>query len=310
VRPILIRCLLFLGLLAATIVALPREAEGAPTAAPACPPDRCTVHRVPAPKHVHVTDDRVTVILPIGYTRSHRRYPVIYLFNGVVGPFNEWIVNSDIGRYSARFPAIFVDMAAGDQPNAGYFSDWLDGSYQWESWHVRTVIPWVDAHFRTIKGDRAAIGVSIGGTGALNYQEHHPGLFRTIASFSGLVDTQWAAPASGYELTQADPTIKRVWGDQVFNSPVWAAHNPTASAAKLRGAPLFLACGTGSPSAGTDIHGPQEEFNIFGDHTTFLTALTAAGVTHTDRFYAGGSHAWSYFQQDLHWALPQMMTLL
>jgi S-formylglutathione hydrolase FrmB len=256
---------------------------------------------------VRVSDNQVRVILPVGYAKTKKRYPVIYLFNGIIGPYDEWVRGSDIGSYSAQFPAIFVDMASGNPPIAGYFSDWQDGSYQWEKWHVHTVMPWIDAHLRTIRGDNAAVAVSEGATGALNYAEHNPGLFRVVASFSGLVDTQWASPVSGYEMTQADPVIKRVWGDQILNADVWAKHNPTVGVAALRGTKLYLACGTGSPSSSTDIHGGQEEENLFGDHSTFLAALAAAGIPHTDHFYLGGEHGWPYFVQDLHWALPLLI---
>jgi diacylglycerol O-acyltransferase / trehalose O-mycolyltransferase len=274
----------------------------------ACPASRCRSYHVPAPPGVRITNDQVEVILPVGYSTSHRRYPVIYLFNGAWGPYNEWIVHTDIGTYSARFPAIFVDMDAGDLPRTGFFSDWYDHSYQWETWHIHTVMPWVNRHFRTVKGDNAAIGVSLGGTGALDYAEHNPGLFKAVASLSGWVDTQFLTPASGYDTSQSYPTITRAWGDQTLNADVWAAHNPTADVANLRGTVLYVACGTGSPDpTSADIHGPQQEADLWSSHFTFMSAVEAMGIEHHDRFYAGGAHNWTYFIPDLHWALPQLM---
>jgi len=310
----LLRATAALACAAAAVVTLsPAQAAPAAPAAPtgavgACPATRCHTYRVPAPAGVKVSDDRVQVILPTGYATSHRRYPVIYLFNGAIGPYNEWVVNTDIGTYSAKFPAIFVDMAAGDKPKTGFFSNWLDGSYQWETWHVHTVIPWVDKHFRTIKGDRAAMGVSIGSTGALDYAEHNPGLFKAIATFSGWVDTQLLTPVSGYDATQTYPTITRAWGDQTLNATTWAQHNPTTDVAALKGTVLYVACGTGSPDpTSNDIHGAQQEANLWSDHFTFMAAVEANGIQHYDRFYEGGEHNWPWFRPDMKWALPQMI---
>jgi S-formylglutathione hydrolase FrmB len=273
----------------------------------ACPASRCHTYRVPVPRGVHITDNRIEVILPVGYATSHRRYPVIYLFNGAWGPYNEWIEHTDIGTYARNFPAIFVDFDGGDKGVTGYWSDWLDGTYQWETWHTKTLFPWVDAHFRTT-GVRGAIGVSLGSTGALSYAERHPGLFRSIATFSGLVDTQFLTPVSGYDAVQQDPGVTRAWGDQTLNANVWAQHNPTVSAAKLAGTHVYIACGTGATDpTDTSIHGGQQEQYLFEDQPTFVTALDLAGVQHTDNFYQGGEHNWPYFIPDLRWALPQMI---
>src|SRR5436305_346946 len=100
-------------------------------------------------------------------------------------------VRRRIGRWCLPGPAICVGMEGGGGTSpTGYWSDWLDGTYQWETWHLHTLIPWVDAHFRTMQGVRGAIGAALGSTGELDYAEHSPGLFRSIATFSGLVDTQ------------------------------------------------------------------------------------------------------------------------
>ncbi len=33
-------------------------------------------------------------------------------------------------------------------------------------------------------------------------------------------------------------------------------------------------------------------------------------MDHSDRLYQGGGHDWPYFQDDLHWALPQVLEVL
>jgi S-formylglutathione hydrolase FrmB len=52
------------------------------------------------------------------------------------------------------------------------------------------------------------------------------------------------------------------------------------------------------------------ENGVFQMNISFVRALTLAGIPHTDRFYGSGQHSWPYWQDDLHWALPQIMQVL
>ena len=85
------------------------------------------------------------------------------------------------------------------------------------------------------------MGLSMGGFGAMSYAARHAGLFQAAASFSGAVDTQYAAPASGVFFTQLHDMFgtpdDRVWGDQLQDQATWTAHNPTARATDLAGIP-------------------------------------------------------------------------
>jgi S-formylglutathione hydrolase FrmB len=215
---------------------------------------------------------------------------------------------------TAGLPLIVVMPDAGRGGEAGWYSDWADGSRQWESFHTGVLVDWVDATYRT-RGDghRAVLGMSMGGFGAMKYAARHPGLFRAAASFSGAVDTRYAAPASGAAYASFGEPLgspgQRVWGDQVADEETWKAHNPTDRAADHRGTELGVASGTGTPGgpAGDDPskagNYPIEAF-IFQMNASFAGALTRAGVPFTQDFYLGGYHDWPYWQRELHRALP------
>ena len=284
-----------------------------------CPAPRCMDVAIPLPTGVHVTDNHVRVLLPTGYSAGHQRYPVLYLLHGAGDTYTAWTTKTDVTAFSGGFPVIIVMPDGGHDSQAGWYSNWLDGSYQWETYHLGVLESWVDHHLRTVAGDDAVAGLSMGGFGAMSYAARHPGMFRAAASFSGAVDTQYGAPASGVVFDQLNGQYGtpsgRVWGDQQSDASTWAAHNPTALAARLAGTELFIACGTGTPGGPqgeepTNPGGYAIENGVFQMNLQFVRALDSAGVAHHDDFYVGGVHDWPYWQADLHWALPQIVAAL
>ena len=302
----------------AALVALCSTAAAKPAAKadPRCPASRCVDVSIPVPAGVHVSAHSARVLLPVGYARNKTaRYPVVYMLNGALGDFHEWTQLTDITSYSAQLPAIFVFPDGGVGPDAGWFSDWRDGTWQWETWHIQTVLPWIDAHFRTDPTKRAIAGASMGANGALEYAGRHPELFRTAAAFSGWDDTQLGTPVTAQVAASdasAPQDMSRIWGDQLLNADVWAQHNPTTLAKSMKGVTVFTSAGTGNyADTGTDsAHGGSREANLFLCIPTYLSALQQAGVDHHDLVYAGGTHSWPTFQLTMRWALPKMMDVL
>ena len=280
---------------------------------------------VPLPATVDPTylDSRVDVALPAGYCTSRLRYPVVYLLHGAGDTYRSWEANTDLVAFltahQAQYPYIFVMPDGGHDAGAGWYSDWLDGSRQYETFHVEVLRRYVDASYRTRPDDLAIAGLSMGGFGALSYAARHPGLFKVAASFSGALDMLYGAPASGAAFTELHSRYgtpdARVWGDQSADEASWAAHNPASLAPKLAGTRLLLASGTGTPGGAQgdalypaggpfDPGGYAIENTIFQMNLSLVRALDQAGVPYTADFYPGGYHGWPYWQADLHWALP------
>lgn len=281
-----------------------------------CPPPRCATIAVPVTLGLKVPDNHVRVILPVAYSDSET-YPVLYLLHGAGGSYTEWTDNTDVVSFSSAYRVIIVMPDSGKNANAGWYADWFDGSRQWESFHINDVIGYIEANYHG-NGKRAVAGLSMGGYGAMYYAASHPGMFKAAAEFSGAVDIRYLGPVVGVAFGGLHDAFgtpnSNVWGDPITHGANWAAHNPTDLVAFLKGTKLFLACGNGLPG-GTheDPSNPGSYFiegGAYQMNVSFLRALTVAGIPHTDRFYGAGQHTWPYWQDDLHWALPQIMTAL
>jgi S-formylglutathione hydrolase FrmB len=288
-----------------------------PASTPACP--RLVSQSVPLPSSVHITDNRVNVILPVGYCSSGLRYPVLYLLHGAGDTYQSWVTRTDAVNASAGYPLIIVMPDGGHNATAGWYTDWMDGTYQWETYHVGVLPRFINSRFRTRADDLGIAGLSMGGFGALSYAARHPGMFKAAASFSGAVDTRYAEPLSGVAFTLLQGIYgtpnDRVWGNQVANEANWRAHNPTDLAGRLAGTQLFVATGTGTPggSQGDNLADPAGylvENVVWQMNLSLHLALNAAHVPGVTDFYSGGYHGWPYWQADLHWALPQLAGVL
>ena len=274
-----------------------------------------------------VWDNHVDVVLPAGYTDA-QRYPVLYLLHGAGDTYSAWESHTDLDALlsadPSAYPFVIVMPDGGANAEAGWYSDWLDGEWQYETYDTELLPDFVAKDFSTIPGDTGIAGLSMGGFGALSYAARHRGAYRIAASFSGAVDTLYGAPVSGVAFTElhssyGTPT-SAVWGDQTTDRQVWAAHDPATLAAQLAGTTILLASGTGTPGgAQGDALDPQGNFDpggyavenaIFQMNLSLVRALTLARVPATTHFYAGGYHGWPYWQADLHWALPYIRDAL
>jgi diacylglycerol O-acyltransferase / trehalose O-mycolyltransferase len=287
---------------------------------------RCVDVAVPVPAGLSVPENHVRVFLPTGYDpQGTATYPVLYLLHGAGDTYKTWSENTDAFTFTADKNVIVVMPDGGKNSDAGWYSDWVDESRQWETFHIDVMIPFIESTYRA-NGKRLIAGLSMGGFGAMHYAARHSDLFKAAASFSGAVDMLYGFPVSGVAFTELHDMFgtpnDNVWGNQITDEKNWEANNPASLKDHLKGMPLFLASGDGIPGASAasplvggppSFENPQnpggyliEQF-IFQMNLSFVLHLTLSGVAHTDWFYPGGLHDWPYWEADLHWALPQML---
>jgi enterochelin esterase-like enzyme len=147
--------------------------------------------RIAAPA-LGVTDGTTYIYTPPGYARSGRHYPVLYLIPGSPGTPADWFragrvdqVLESLMHAHAMPPAIVVAMNTASGLMGDTESLDVVGGPQVETYYSRTVLPYVDAHYRTLpdRAHRVIGGMSSGGFGALNVGLHHTDLYATILAF-------------------------------------------------------------------------------------------------------------------------------
>jgi S-formylglutathione hydrolase FrmB len=256
---------------------------------------------------------RARVLLPDGYSRSARRYPVLFLLNGGAGSYLDWTTLGDAERATAGVPLVVVMPDGG---TGGNYTDWYgdDGSGQrplWETFHVAELLPWVDARYRTT-GAHAVAGMSMGGTGALHYAARHPDLFAAAASFSGAVDVLDPVMTPITETTGViDGALPgAVFGPRLTQEIRWRASNPIDLAGNLRSTWVSLATGNGE-AGGPDGGGqdPTERI-VHAENVALHDRMTALGIRHRWDDYGPGGHVWFYWKRELRDVLPSLVRVL
>jgi S-formylglutathione hydrolase FrmB len=139
--------------------------------------------------------EHVDVMLPRGYDPSGAtRYRTLYLLHGTSGDHGTFVRNG----IEAKVGDLPVIVVMPDGGRFGAYSDWYGQTTlvgpeapppAWETFHVRELIPWIDAHYPTTgdRAGRAIAGISMGGGGAMKYAARHPDLFGAAGSLSGAV---------------------------------------------------------------------------------------------------------------------------
>lgn len=214
----------------------------------------------------------VRVVLPDGYARSGKRYPVVYFLHGLPATSDSYLGNRWVDRaLEAAGPAILVfpQGARDADPDAEYLN-WGPGR-DWESFVAEELPHEIDARFRTIptRAGRAIVGVSAGGYGASILGLHHLGTFSVIESWSGYFHP-------------TDPTGTRA----LARGPLTVAHSlVTMLRTDAKSRPTFLGFYVG-----------RADSRFYAENVRFDRELTAAGVKHTFEVYPGG-HQTSLWQR-------------
>lgn len=216
-----------------------------------------------------------TVVLPVGYDQSARRYPVLYLLHGHDGAHWNWAARTNLLAHTARIPVIVV---LPDAANSWYTNSIARPEERWEEYVAREVPAYIDQNFRTLtyREARYVAGLSMGGYGALKLGLKYPGRFSLAGSFSGAV----LAPAN-----TSSPTVHDAFGPP--ESPARAENDLLALVRSVSStdAPYFyFDCGT--------------EDRLLAANRTLAQELAARPLAY-EYHEVPGTHGWEFWDRRL-----------
>lgn len=231
-----------------------------------------------------------TIYLPPGYATGDRRYPVVYEVPWNLGYWDSSVQLPAIldglidgGQIPPEIVA-FVSLHGGPYPDSEC-ADSADGREAADSFVVQTVVPWFDAHLRTIAAPaaRTLFGFSEGGFCSANLLIRHPDVFHLAIAMSGYYE----AGARGAQTLNA-------WRPFANDPASLAANSPGQDCATL--APdvrsqLYVAL-SGDPTE--PFYGPEMR--------AFAAALRAAGIAYGWLPTSFG-HRWGAVREELPLAL-------
>lgn len=251
----------------------------------------------------------------------HPGRPTLYLLNGAEDDADTtWETKTDMLAFMAAKDVNVVTVVDGKY---SYYTDWLAddpvlGRNKWTTFLTRELPPLINGTLAA-SGRNAIAGVSMSATSALALATAQPGLYRSVGSFSGCAQSS-ADPGKiivqgVVRMGGGDPS--NMWGPD--NAPGWRANDPTTDVnlAKLRGTNIVLAAGNGVPGP-HDVPGQSDQADLqrqVGPGGLIETAaglctealsqhLLRLGIPATVVLTPYGTHAWRYWQDDLHTAWP------
>ncbi len=235
---------------------------------------------------------RVLVMTPPSYDAAPaRHYPVLYFLHDGGGDeeafFRKGLADElDAEMRAGRLPEMLVVSPRGV---GTWFVDAPGGGPRYATFLTRTLVPFVDARYRTIaaRGSRLVAGVSMGGYGALRWALAEPGLFCAAGGLSPAIQ-QMCWPAVQAMPFFIRPSLKRAFGDDpvknvlrqndlyamLLDDPLLAARAPF----------LYMRCGT------------EDKYRI-AEIASFLDRyLDALAVPH-EVVVETGVHDWPYWKK-------------
>jgi putative tributyrin esterase len=235
-------------------------------------------------------DMHYLIVLPVGYKKSQKKYPVLYLLHGWAGDYKNWVILTKVVEYSQRYPMVIVTP---DAQNSWYVNSATVPVDRFEDYIVKDLVHEIDTRWRTIASPqrRSIAGLSMGGYGSILFGLKHADSFAVVGSVSGALD----GPA-GVEQIMPDlrESTARAYGPQ--ESPMRIDNNIYSlleKADRSKVPYMFLQCGSEDP--------------FLPSNRKFADELSAKKISYEYHEYPG-AHTWEFWDHSLPMLLEVVAT--
>ncbi|MCB8994133.1 MAG: hypothetical protein H6538_00835 [Bacteroidales bacterium] len=245
------------------------------------------------------------VFLPENYNNSTDSFPVVYLLHGFGDNETSWYSGGRLFYYTSIYASEIVPIIyVMPQGFNSYYVNRYNGKYKYMDMFVQELVPEIDSLFRTKadKSQRAVMGYSMGGYGALILPAMNPDVFsisvplsmsfRTdeqyMAEPDGVFDYQWGPIFGGIGTTG---TARLTDYFKQYSPFYFFKEGDLSRFDKLK---ILIDCG-------------DDEESLSVTNNTLHCVMRDNNIKHEYRV-SNGAHSWDYWHNSLHEALVYIST--
>ncbi|WJY68968.1 alpha/beta hydrolase-fold protein [Corynebacterium auris] len=249
-------------------------------------------------------------------------FPEVWALDGLRARDDEngWTIETNIEQFYADKNVNVILPVGGE---SSFYADWQrpnnGKNYQWETFLTEELVPILNNRFRS-NNKRAVVGISMGGTAAMNLAERNPHLFDFVGSFSGYLDTTTTGMPTAIKVAQLDAggyNSEAMWGPP--GSQDWIDHDPKLGIENLEDMVVYVSSGSGRDDFGSPESVARGAANPAGvglevisrlSTQTFVNYAARTNVKPIVRFRPSGVHSWEYWQFEMTQAWPYIADAL
>ncbi|WP_257162102.1 alpha/beta hydrolase-fold protein [Corynebacterium cystitidis] len=250
------------------------------------------------------------------------KFPEVWALDGLRARDDEsgWTIETNIEQFYADKNVNVILPVGGE---SSFYADWRQPDngkhYKWETFLTKELVPILDNEFRSNQ-KRAVVGLSMGGTAAMNLAERNPYLFDFVGSFSGYLDTTSRGMPEAITAAQQDAggyDSTKMWGP--LYSQDWIDHDPKLGVEALKDKVVYVSAGNGKDDFGQPDSVAKGAANPAGVGLEVLSRMTTAtfvdyakkaDVQPIVKYRPSGVHSWEYWQFEMAEAWPHIANAL
>ena len=256
------------------------------------------------------------------HSNPQAKFPEVWALDGLRARDDEngWTIETNIEQFYADKNVNVILPVGGE---SSFYSDWQrpnnGKNYKWETFLTKELIPVLTNEFRS-NNSRAVVGISMGGTAAVNLAERNPHLFKFVGSFSGYLDTTTTGMPTAIKAAQLDAggyDSEAMWGPA--GSQDWIDHDPKLGIEALKDMVVYVSSGSGRDDFGNPESVAKGAANPAGvglevisrlSTQTFVDYASRTPVKPVVKFRPSGVHSWEYWQFEMTQAWPYIANAL